>query len=79
MYWLHWKSEKNGTEPNKLDELKYSKSFNQINSYAHWQAFLYVYAQTRDAEAEVEAEAEAQAQFQNQVEAEAKAKQICYA
>ena len=22
MYWLPWKSEKNGTEPNKLDELK---------------------------------------------------------
>ena len=26
MYWLHWKSEKNRTEPNELDELKYSKS-----------------------------------------------------
>ena len=25
MYWLHWKSEKNRTEPNELDELKYSK------------------------------------------------------
>ena len=26
MYWLHWKSKKNRTEPNELDELKYSKS-----------------------------------------------------
>ena len=25
MYWLHWKSEENGTEPNELDELEYSK------------------------------------------------------
>ena len=24
MYWLHWKSEKSRTEPNELDELKYS-------------------------------------------------------
>ena len=23
MYWLHWKSQKNRTEPNELDELKY--------------------------------------------------------
>ena len=29
MYWLHWKSEKNRTEPNELDELKYSKSPNR--------------------------------------------------
>ena len=46
MYWLHWKSEKNGTEPNELDELKYSKSLNQTTSYAHWYAFLYLHAQT---------------------------------
>ena len=26
---------KNKTEPNELDELKYSKSLNQISSYAH--------------------------------------------
>ena len=29
MYWLHWKSEKNRTEPNELDELKYSNSTRQ--------------------------------------------------
>ena len=44
MYWLHWKSEKNRTEPNELDELKYSKSLNQMTSYAHWHAFLYLHA-----------------------------------
>ena len=38
MYWLHWKAEKNRTEPNELDELKYSKWFNQTTSYAHWHA-----------------------------------------
>ena len=35
MYWLYWKSEKNRTEPNELDELKCSKSLNQTTSYAH--------------------------------------------
>ena len=44
MYWLHWKSEKNRTEPNELDELKYSKSLNQMTSYAYWHAFLYFHA-----------------------------------
>ena len=44
MYWLHWKSEKNRTEPNELDELKCSKSLNQTISYAHWHAFLYLHA-----------------------------------
>ena len=44
---LHWKLEKNRTEPNELDELKYSKSLNQTTSYAHWHAFLYLHAQTR--------------------------------
>ena len=29
IYWLHWKSEKNRTEPNELDELRYSKSLKQ--------------------------------------------------
>ena len=44
MYWLHWKSEKNRTEPNELDELKCSKSLNQTTSYAHWYAFLYLHS-----------------------------------
>ena len=44
MYWLHWKSEKNKAQPNELDELKYSKSLNQMASYAHWHAFLYLHA-----------------------------------
>ena len=35
---------KKKTEPNELDELKYSKKFNQTTSFAHWHAFLYVYA-----------------------------------
>ena len=39
MYWLHWKSEKNRTEPNELDELKDSKWFNQTTSFAHWHVF----------------------------------------
>ena len=39
IYWLHWK-----TEPNELDELKYSKSLNQTTSYAHWHALLYLQA-----------------------------------
>ena len=47
IYWLHWKSRENGTEPSKLDELKYSKSLNQISSYAHWNAFLYLHAQLK--------------------------------
>ena len=47
MYWLHWKSEKNRTEPNELDELKYSKSFNQTTNYVHWHAFLYLRAQIK--------------------------------
>ena len=46
MYWLHWKSEKDRTEPNELEELKCSKSLNQTTSYAHWYAFLYLHAQT---------------------------------
>ena len=41
------KIRKNRTEPNELDELKYSKSLNQTTSYAHWHAFLYLHAQTR--------------------------------
>ena len=41
---LHWKLEKYRTEPNELDELKYSKSLNQMTSYAHWHAFLYLHA-----------------------------------
>jgi len=44
MYWLHWKSKKNRTKPNELDELKYSKLFNQTTSFAHWHAFLYLHA-----------------------------------
>ena len=44
VYWLHCKSEKNRTEPNELDELKYSKSLNQITSDTHWHAFLYLHA-----------------------------------
>ena len=44
MYWLHWKSEKDRTEPNELDELKCSKSLKQTTSYAHWHAFLYLHA-----------------------------------
>ena len=36
MYWMHWKSEKNRTEPNELE----------MTSYAHWDAFLYLHAQT---------------------------------
>ena len=44
MYWLHWKSEKNRTEPNELDELKYSRLFNQTTSFAHFNAFLYLHA-----------------------------------
>ena len=47
MYWLHWKSEKSRIEPNELDELKCSKSLNQITSYAHWHAFLYLHAQIK--------------------------------
>ena len=41
MYWAHLKSDK---IRNELDELKYSKSFEQTISYAHWQAFLYLHA-----------------------------------
>ena len=44
MYWLHWKSEKNRTVPNELDELKYSKSLYQTTSYAYRHAFLYLHA-----------------------------------
>ena len=44
MYWLRWKSEKDRTEPNELDELKYSKSLNQTTSYAHRHAILYLHA-----------------------------------
>ena len=44
MYWLHWKPEKDRTEPNELDELKCSKSLKQTTSYAHWHAFLYLHA-----------------------------------
>ena len=47
MYWLHWKSEKNRTEPNEQDALKYSKSLNQMTSYAHWHAFLYLHAKIK--------------------------------
>ena len=47
MYWLHWKSEKNRIEPNELDELQYSKSLNQISSYAHSKVFLYLHAQLK--------------------------------
>ena len=35
MYWMHRKSDKNRTEPNELDELKYSKSLTQMTNYAH--------------------------------------------
>ena len=31
MHWMHWKSDKKRTEPNELDELKYSKSLIQIH------------------------------------------------
>ena len=41
MYWMHWKSEKNRTEPNELDELKYSKSLTQMISYAHSYVFVF--------------------------------------
>ena len=41
MYWMHWKSEKNRTEPNELDELKYSKSLTQMISYAHSHVFVF--------------------------------------
>ena len=41
MYWIHWKSEKNRTEPNELDELKYSKSLTQMTSYAHWHVLVF--------------------------------------
>ena len=47
MYWLHWNSEKNRTGPNDLNELKCSKSINQITNYAHWHAFLYLHAQIK--------------------------------
>ena len=30
MHWMHWKPEKNRTEPNELAELKYSKSLTQM-------------------------------------------------
>ena len=43
-YWMHWKSEEKRTEPNELDELKWSKSLNRTTSYAHWNAFLYLHA-----------------------------------
>ena len=46
MYWSHWKSEKNRTELNELDELDYSKAPSQMNSYAHIHTFLYLHAQT---------------------------------
>ena len=42
MYWLHWKSKKNRTEPNELDELKHSKSLNQTTSYAYRHIFMYL-------------------------------------
>ena len=32
---MHRKSDKNRTEPNELDELKYSKSLTQMTNYAH--------------------------------------------
>ena len=35
MYSLQWNLEKNWTEPNELDQLKYSKSLTQMTSYAH--------------------------------------------
>ena len=38
------KWEKNRTEPNELDKLKYSKSLNQTTSYTYWHAFLYLHA-----------------------------------
>ena len=41
MYWMHWKSEKNRTEPYELDELKYSKSLTQMISYAHSYVFVF--------------------------------------
>ena len=44
MYWLHWKSEKNKTEPNVKDELKCSKLLNQTTSYTYWHIFLYLHA-----------------------------------
>ena len=42
-HWLHWKSEKDGAEPNELDELKCWKSLNQTTNFAHWHAFLYLH------------------------------------
>ena len=44
MYWLHWKLEKNRTEPNELVELKCSKSLDRVTSYAQGHAFLYLHA-----------------------------------
>ena len=41
MHWMHWKSEKNRTEPNELDELKYSKSLTQMTSHAHWHVLVF--------------------------------------
>ena len=38
---MHWKTEKNRTEPNELDELKYSKSLSQMTSCAHWHIFVF--------------------------------------
>ena len=40
MHWMHWKSVKNRTEPNELDELKYSKSLTLMTSYAHLHVFV---------------------------------------
>ena len=45
IYSLRWTSKKKRTDPNKLNELKYSKSLTQMTSYAHWHAFLYLHAQ----------------------------------
>ena len=46
MYWMHWKSEKNRTEPNELDELKYSKSLTQMTSCACWNVLLFTCSDT---------------------------------
>ena len=38
---------KNGTEPNEIDKLKYSKSHKETTSYAHLNAFLYFHTQLK--------------------------------
>ena len=45
MYWMHRKSDKNRTEPNELDELKYSKSLTRW-PIMHTDMFSYLHAQT---------------------------------